>query len=626
MLILVFMRNSIYYTLTALVMLFNCLTIPVSAQTSESVKHSASTSSSFEDLSKMILQGKYKEVLELSLTKIKIDPENRETTQYKRLVGICYCQLGESAKAQPIFEAILKLEPESADAMLDLAASLFQQGKYQTAYKLCAKAATYSNCKAYGKSIAYLAAAESLYADNRVSEAAKMYQASLDSLNKNVGPLIAKFALAGLAGCYWQEKMYKEAALAYEELAKLSQAMYGEFDVDYGWSIFQLCEAYEKLGDPRNRGLAFKAIWIFRKANVDRLIEEYKEYISDDENGQKIKDRLLRFVYGENSKQEYAFTDRYLLVPSKYFEATGRNVTPPVCAWRYNLKKTEPPGWVWSDPRVEQTGILVCVHGLGLHHRSYESFAKRIQSFGVTTVSFDVRGFGSYLEARGHDRLNMEECVSDLENLLGVLRKDNPNTPLFLLGESMGGAIVLRLAARKGKLFDGVICSVPSGSRYQSHRQALSVGLHFLKNKKRPFDIGTRIVNQATSECQLREQWSNDPSSRLRLSPQELLEFQHFMDKNVEFARKITDVPVIIFQGDDDKLVKKTGTYDLFESVASPRKTLVLLGQTEHLIFEAGQFKEDVTMGVLGWMKAHSQKEKHENISNKDTEQSGPQN
>ncbi len=46
----------------------------------------------------------------------------------------------------------------------------------------------------------------------------------------------------------------------------------------------------------------------------------------------------------------------------------------------------------------------------------------------------------------------------------------------------------------------------------------------------------------------------------------------------------------------------------MFESVANPRKTLVMLGETEHLIFEAGQFKEDVTMGVLGWMAAHSHK------------------
>jgi len=403
---------------------------------------------------KLVMQGKYKEALDLCLLQIQ---KSNCDVEAKRIAGICYCHLQESAKGQAIFEGLLKDDPESADTMLDLAAALYQQGKFQQAYKLCAKAASYSNCKAYGKSIAYLTAAECLYADNKLGEAAKMYQATLDSLNKNVGALVAKFALSGLAGCYWQQKMYKEAAHTYEELAKISRSMYGEFDVDYGWSIFELSEAYEKLGDPRQRGLAFKSIWIFRQANLERLSEEYKDILTDDAKGQMLKERLARYVFGESSKQEYAFTDRYLAGPSKYFEATGRGVAPPLCAWRYNTRKAEPPGWVWSDPRVEQTALLICVHGLGLHHRSYESFAKRIQGAGVTTVSFDVRGFGSYLDARGHDKLNMEDCVSDLENLVGVLRKDNPNVPLFLLGESMGGAIVMRLAARKGKLIDGLV-------------------------------------------------------------------------------------------------------------------------------------------------------------------------
>ena len=274
----------------------------------------------------LVMQGKYKEALELCLTLIKQNPSNQDA---KRIAGISYCHLQESAKAQTIFEALLKEDPESADKMLDLAASLYQQGKYQAAYKLCAKAATYSNCKAYGKSIAFLTAAECLYADNKITEAAKMYQATLDSLNKNVGALVAKFALSGLAGCYWQQKMYKEAACTYEELAKISRSMYGEFDVDYGWSIFQLSEAYEKLQDPRRRGLAFKSIWIFRKANLDRLSEEYKDILTNDEKGQILKDRLARFVFGESSKQEYAFTDRFLMGPSKYYEATGRGVVPP---------------------------------------------------------------------------------------------------------------------------------------------------------------------------------------------------------------------------------------------------------------------------------------------------------
>jgi alpha-beta hydrolase superfamily lysophospholipase len=50
---------------------------------------------------------------------------------------------------------------------------------------------------------------------------------------------------------------------------------------------------------------------------------------------------------------------------------------------------------------------------------------------------------------------------------------------------------------------------------------------------------------------------------------------------------------------------KKTGTYDLFEAIATKQKTLVVIGGAEHLIFEASQFKDDITTGVTGWLKAH---------------------
>ena len=71
-------------------------------------------------------------------------------------------------------------------------------------------------------------------------------------------------------------------------------------------------------------------------------------------------------------------------------------------AW--NLKPTmhkESPGWVWTDPTVKQKALMLCVHGLGLHHRAFESFAERIIGQGFTVVSFDVRGFGAYLQSKG---------------------------------------------------------------------------------------------------------------------------------------------------------------------------------------------------------------------------------
>jgi hypothetical protein len=51
---------------------------------------------------------------------------------------------------------------------------------------------------------------------------------------------------------------------------------------------------------------------------------------------------------------------------------------------------------------------------------------------------------------------------------------------------------------------------------------------------------------------------------------------------------------------------RREGTYDLFEAVGTQDKTLVLLGDREHLIFEANPFKDDITLGIVGWLNAHS--------------------
>lgn len=115
-------------------------------------------------------------------------------------------------------------------------------------------------------------------------------------------------------------------------------------------------------------------------------------------------------------------------------------------------------------------------------------------------------------------------------------------------------------------------------------------------------EVGKSVVNQATGKSALRQEWLNDPSSRLNLSAEELVQFNKFMNENLAAARKITSKPVILFQGHDDKLVKESGTLELFDTLATPNKSIVIIGNTEHLIFEAGQFKDDLTLGVLGWM------------------------
>jgi len=141
-------------------------------------------------------------------------------------------------------------------------------------------------------------------------------------------------------------------------------------------------------------------------------------------------------------------------------------------------------------------------------------------------------------------------------------------------------------------LIDGLISSVPAEERFKQGKTNLKVFLHILGGgPNKEFNIGDSIVNQATKDEGLKEEWKNDPLARLKLSPKELVQFQQFMNDNHEAAKKVVDMPVLIVQGTNDKLVKPEGTWELFNAVACADKVFFAM-PGEHLIFEEAQTQD----------------------------------
>jgi alpha-beta hydrolase superfamily lysophospholipase/thiol-disulfide isomerase/thioredoxin len=244
----------------------------------------------------------------------------------------------------------------------------------------------------------------------------------------------------------------------------------------------------------------------------------------------------------------------------------------------------------WINPLIPTQAVLLCIHGLGLNSDAYTNFGRHMSRLGIATYAIDVRGFGSWMKAQGHAKLDFEGTLLDIKQALQAIRKANAGLPVFLLGESMGGAIALRACSIYPELIDGLISSVPAGDRFQQKRTDLDVAFHFLEGPHKQFDIGNQIVDQATQSDQLREVWESDPLNRMDLSADELIQFQRFMNENHDAVKKIDRTPVLMVQGTLDKLVKPEGTWELFEKLPSTQKTFVAL-PSEHLVFEEGRAK-----------------------------------
>lgn len=260
---------------------------------------------------------------------------------------------------------------------------------------------------------------------------------------------------------------------------------------------------------------------------------------------------------------------------------------PPLCAWL---------------PAGRAKAAVLCIHGLGLHMGSYRELGETLCQKGIAVYAIDVRGFGEWHQ-HGQDKLDFEGSFADIGKTLDYIHSRNPDTPVLMLGESMGGAIALQAAAKFQDKVQALICSVPSGDRKSGLGADMHIGLRVLAGGfKQRFDVGSLIIDYATANETHRQLWANDPRSRKMFSPAELLTFQHFMDKNEAAAGTIKTMPVLFIQGTKDRLVLGSGTWDVYDHVVSANKKLALSMAAEHLIYENGQTSDEDLSYTLNWI------------------------
>jgi len=109
-------------------------------------------------------------------------------------------------------------------------------------------------------------------------------------------------------------------------------------------------------------------------------------------------------------------------------------------------------------PRDGVKAVILALHGFGDYSHAFEMPAQIWASRGIATYAFDQRGFGG---APAHGLwVGAGRLAGDAIAVSRILRLLYPGRPLYLLGESMGGAVAV-LAAPTA-LPDGVILSAPA--------------------------------------------------------------------------------------------------------------------------------------------------------------------
>lgn len=112
-------------------------------------------------------------------------------------------------------------------------------------------------------------------------------------------------------------------------------------------------------------------------------------------------------------------------------------------------------------PNTEPRAVLIALHGFNDYSRFFQQPGEYFSKLGIACFAYDQRGFGA--SPRRGLWAGEATYSDDLQLLVRLLKKSYPDRPVYLLGESMGAAVIITALNHVNMpQVDGIILVAPA--------------------------------------------------------------------------------------------------------------------------------------------------------------------
>jgi acylglycerol lipase len=247
---------------------------------------------------------------------------------------------------------------------------------------------------------------------------------------------------------------------------------------------------------------------------------------------------------------------------------------------------------------------VVIVHGYAEHSTRYAETALHLAEQGFAVYSFDLRGHGKSGGNRCLVR-SFDQHVFDLEHFIQRLHAEQTHPPLFLLGHSMGSAIVLLYALQHQASLQGVITSgtILDLDRTLSWWQPQA--LAWLSQLMPALPTQTIDRRDLARDPEVGKAYEADPLIYRGGIPartaSEMIRATHKLQSSLSSFT----LPLLILHGTSDRIAPASGSQKLYEASRSSDKTLKLYDGSYHEILHEPE-RAEVLQDIIRWLKARS--------------------
>ena len=275
----------------------------------------------------------------------------------------------------------------------------------------------------------------------------------------------------------------------------------------------------------------------------------------------------------------------------------------------------------WGEELPSPRAVIVALHGFNDYSKAFDEVGRYWATNGnIVTYAYDQRGFGD-AGVRG-TWAGTETYVRDLREFCHQLRQRYTHTPLFVLGESMGGAIAMvAFTAVNPPDADGVILSAPAvwarSTMPWYQRMALFLGAHTI-----PWMTftGAGIDVTPSDNRDMLIALGRDPKVIKATKVSAMYGLTNLMDAALSDSAKLA-VPALIMIGARDEIVPNNASATMLSKLTptNQQPRVAIYDQGYHMLLRDLD-RQTVWDDVAAWITAPTKK-LPSGMDNKDLQQ-----
>jgi acylglycerol lipase len=252
--------------------------------------------------------------------------------------------------------------------------------------------------------------------------------------------------------------------------------------------------------------------------------------------------------------------------------------------------------------------ILIHLHGLNSHFQfvyecqnEFKYRIKYLQKANISSYALEFIGHGKSGGIKGYIN-NFEKVLTNVLSLLTYIEFKHPNVPIFLFGESMGGAISIKISILSKKI-KGIIVLAPmcgiDENKYPSKFKlnlAIKLSKYFPKWKM----IGTTKDNELCCKNKdynnSRELCEYEYNGKIRLATgRECYRLMKWINDNCHYF----DKPILAIHSYKDLVTSVKQTEIFINNCKSKDKQIIKLDQGEHRLLIPDNNNDSMPDGIL---------------------------